>query len=84
MVTVLAGPLCGTELRRWPRGGWIWVAPDGRASRRPITGRWLYRFAGGCWIYAGHSHRLCSGCGALHQATDGQCTFCGGALAMPD
>lgn len=54
-----------------------------RVYDAPGAQRLLYRREDECrFVFAGHSHRRCEGCGAIHAAVEGACSLCGGKLIL--
>lgn len=94
ILALVDGPLDGMamSLRRRPEFLWVEVLCDehGMPVRSgcftgPGPERVLYRLgrAKGTYVYAGHSHALCGGCGAFVERLDGhvaECSLCGTSL----
>lgn len=86
-VELIGGPLCGRAVERQRRPTqWAFVDADLRMWRDSRDDRHFYRELEEktgriVYIYAGHSHTRCGGCGVYHQlTTDGaaatRCTIC--------
>lgn len=89
------GPLDGrrVSLRRRPAFLWVDERRGGKCYLGAGRHRVLYRRA--TWreglarvrdgyVFAGHTHALCGGCGAIDERCDGHnvaCSWCGGSLA---
>lgn len=83
---LVGGPLDGTVVRVRRKASFVWVdAEDGYLYVTARPGRHLYRRGRGKtgYLYAGHSHAVCSGCGTFHERVDGhvvECSLCGSGL----
>lgn len=86
---LVGGPLDGCRLAPKARGAWTWVAPNARGVlgyTDPGPSRVLYRSwkmddAIELWLFAGHTHSLCVGCGGMNEVSDvTECHLCGGSL----
>lgn len=82
----IGGPLDGHQVALRSCWSFLWI--DTRKGhiryRQPGRHRALYRrMTTSTYLYAGHTHALCGGCGAFHERVDGHvttCSCCGGRL----
>lgn len=85
-VELVGGPLDGRRIPMRARGAFMWidVRKGNLAYARRGKHRVLYRrVTTGKYLYAGHTHALCGGCGGWHERMDGHvssCSLCGGTL----
>jgi hypothetical protein len=98
---LVGGPLDGQDLAAGTRPTFIFVAGgqgsdgrhrDPRVFKLPGNDRYLYRSLvvegdTEVFIYAGHTHRHCDGCGGFNEVGEGErnpsCQLCGTSLT-PD
>lgn len=91
---LVGGPIDGRRInltRGRPAFLWIDLLPKTKKQPRqggcflaPKKNRLLYRRVLNHYVYAGHTHALCTGCGAYSERVDGHvqdCSLCGSALA---
>lgn len=96
---LIGGPFDGLSLpsRSIARGPWVWAEAEAAGGARcarvrvwtsAAPGRELYRLEvvnKRCevFLYAGHTHTVCSGCNGLNAKTvASRCRVCGGALLV--
>lgn len=87
-VELVGGPLDGRKISPRSRGAFLWidVRKGNIAYARPGKHRVLYRkTTTSRYLFAGHTHALCGGCGCVHERVDGHvtsCSLCGAALVV--
>lgn len=87
-VELIGGPLDGRRLPMRTRGAFSWI--DVRKGNICYARRGKYRvlyrkLSPGRYLFAGHTHAECGGCGCVHERVDGHVTFCslcGGSLVI--
>lgn len=74
------------QMRMRRRSAFVWIEAERPhvAWTGPGADRALYRLVDGGYVYAGHTHAICAGCGVYHETIDGHvrdCSLCGSDLA---
>jgi hypothetical protein len=84
--TLIGGPLDGASIAPGPRPPFVWCGALAgnrvKCFTKPAANRELYRSVSLLrWLYAGHTHTLCEGCGIYTVARAARCGLCGHELA---
>lgn len=90
---LVGGPHDGETISSSQQAGFLWVQMSGKGARcfsAPGEGRSLYRLVHRLrpykYLYAGHTHAYCQGCGGFSEVSNGRrptkvyCDFCGEQL----